>query len=215
MTDKPTTDKPANTDLTTKLAQFDEFFSIEHKFTVNLTSIEHNQMPSFEQFVNQMPLPFKIASDIVSLDQAALRPIQGLSGVAGQLVEFLNHQAQKIDLLVGYILSQQDEKDYRYQGIKFGGGGLVFTSNKPFELGQLFEMKIFLLEDNCAVYSLGEIIDISEVPTNDTPSEAKTFNYKVIYHYLREEDQEVLVRTSLHQQSKQLQALSQKRKNDH
>ena len=37
-------------------------------------------------------------------------------------------------------------------------------------------------------------------------------HHKVIFHFIREEDQETLVRHSLHQQSKQLQELAQKRK---
>ena len=35
--------------------------------------------------------------------------------------------------------------------------------------------------------------------------------HKVIFHHIREEDQEALVRNSLHQQSKQLQILAQQR----
>jgi len=53
------------------------------------------------------------------------------------------------------------------------------------------------------LYCIGEIIntDLSEQQTH----------YKVIFHHIREEDREALVRNSLHQQSKQLQALAQQR----
>jgi hypothetical protein len=188
-----------------KVNQFNEFFSIKHEFSVNLISVDATQLPSFEQFIQKIPLPFKISSDIVSLDQAALRPIQGISGVAGHLVEFLNHQSQKIDLLVGYILSQQDEEKCRFKGESFGGGGVVFSASTAFTSGQLFEMKIFLLQDNCAVFCLGEVIDIEK--------EDECYLHKVIFHYIRDEDREILVRTSLHEQSKQLQVLAQQRNN--
>ena len=121
-------------DLHTKLQQFDEFFSIEHRFNINLTPIEAHQATSFDAFMAGMPLPFKMASDMVSIDQAAIRSIQGLGAVASQLSDFLNHQAHKIDLLVGYILSQQDEPAMRYQGIRFGGGGVIFTSDQIFSV---------------------------------------------------------------------------------
>ncbi len=186
-----------------KLAQYHEFFSIEHNFTINIVPIENNNDVSYEQFLNNMPMPFKLASDTVTIDQAALRPLQGLSGVAGQLVDFLNHQSQKIDLLIGYILSQQDEEQHRYQGIKFGGGGVKFTSDTAFDLGQLLEMKIFLLESNCAVYCYGEIIEFKQTEN--------TYYHKVIFHFIQENDREILVRASLHKQSRQLQLLSQQR----
>ncbi len=186
-----------------KLIKYNEFFSIEHEFSINILPVETHKATSYEQFLTDMPTPFKMASDISSIDQAALRPLQSLSGVASQLVEFLNHQSKKIDLLIGYILSQQDEEKHRYQGLKFGGGGLLFTADKAFELAQLLEMKIFLLNENYAVYCYGEVIEVEQVQSD--------YLHKVIFHFIREDDREALVRTSLHAQSKQLQALAQQR----
>jgi hypothetical protein len=187
-----------------KLEQFNEFFSIDFDFNVNICkTLSANELPSFEQFIEQIPLPFKMATEVMTIDQAALRPIQGLSGVASQLVEFLNYQSQKIELLVGYILSQQDDEQHRYQGIKFGGGGIVFNAPTAFAVDKMIEMKIFLLHANCAIYCLGEIIKVEQTGDN--------YSHQVIFHYLREEDREILVRTSLHEQSKQLKKLAKQR----
>jgi hypothetical protein len=189
-----------------KLEKYHEFFSIEHDFSLNILPIELSKATSFEQFLIDMPTPFKMASDIKSIDQSALRPLQALNGVAGQLVDFLNHQSTKIDLLIGYILSQQDNEEHRYQGIKFGGGGILFAANNAFKLAQLLEMKVFLLNQNCAVYCYGEVIDVEQ--------EKESYLHKVIFHFIREEDREILVRNSLHEQSKQLQLLAQQRNNE-
>ncbi|MBU2924553.1 PilZ domain-containing protein [Colwellia sp. 4_MG-2023] len=186
-----------------KLIKYNEFFSIEHDFSINIVAIDRNKHITYDEFINNMPTPFKMASDMSSLDQAALRPLQALSGVASKLVEFLNHQSNKIDLLIGYILQQEDDEAHRYQGIKFGGGGLLFTANKSFELSQLLELKVFLQNENHAVYCYGEVIEIEEVD--------KDYLHKVIFHFIREDDREILVRSSLHEQSKQLQALALQR----
>ncbi len=186
-----------------KLVKYNEFFSIEHDFSINILALDKNKNLTYDEFINNMPTPFRMASDMSSLDQAALRPLQALTGVASKLVEFLNHQSSKIDLLIGYILKQEDDEEHRYQGIKFGGGGLLFTSKKAFELSQLLELKIFLQNENYAVYCYGEVIEIEEIDSN--------YLHKVIFHFIREDDREILVRTSLHEQSKQLQALAQQR----
>jgi hypothetical protein len=187
-----------------KLKLFDEFFSIKHLFNINIVKPSSNEMPSFDEFINSIPLPFKLATDVITLDQAALRPLQALSGVAGQLVEYLNHQTQKIDLLVGYILSQQDEEPHRVQGIAFGGSGVIFTHCKQRQIGDHFALKIFLREENCAIYCYSEVIDVVE--------NGDEYEHKAIFHHIRDEDREILVRSSLHQQSKQLQLLAQQRK---
>jgi len=189
-----------------KLAKYHEFFSIEHDFSINILPLELTKVTSYEAFLNDIPTPFKMASDMKSIDQSALRPLQALSGVASQLVEFLNHQSTKIDLLIGYILSQQDDEEHRYQGVKFGGGGLLFTAPKAFQIAQLLEMKVFLLNQNCAVFCYGEVIEVQQ--------EHNAYLHKVIFHYIREDDREILVRNSLLEQSKQLQVLAQKRNND-
>jgi hypothetical protein len=190
-----------------KAAKFDEFFSINYPFNVNAAIIETDTPQNYQAFMNTMPMPFKMASEIITLDQSALRPLQTIGSVAGQLVDYLHHQAQKIDLLVSYILSEQDDEKIRYQGTHFGGGGVIFISKNNFTVGQFIELKIFLLDDNCAIYCCGEIISASV--END-----ELTNYKVIYHHIREEDREILVRCSLHQQSKQLQVLAQQRNDE-
>lgn len=192
------------TDIKTKLAQFDEFFSIDYSFNINVDVIAQGALPNFEQFVANMPAPFKIASEVNTLDTNALRPLQAVAGVAGKLMEYLNHQAKKMDLLVGYLLSQQDDESSRFQAIKFGGGGIVFKNNSAsFNTGDFIELKMFFSDENTAMYCIGEIVN-SEFIASD-------HQYTVIFHHIREEDREALVRHSLHQQSKQLQALAQQR----
>jgi len=186
-----------------KLAQYDEFFAIEHEFSVNIMAIDNNEGGNFDNFISSMPMPFKLATDMSTIDQSALRSLQGLSNSASQLVSFLNQQSKKIDLLIGYILSQQDELQHRYQGIKFGGGGIKFVTPKAYTIGQLLELKIFLLESHCAIYCYGEVIEVE--------SAEELFTHKVTFHFIREEDRETLVRSSLHEQSKQLQKLAKLR----
>jgi hypothetical protein len=200
-----------NKTLEQKLAQYHEFFSIEHNFSVNISRLSVDDISDFDHFLATMPIPFKLASDMTTIDQAALRPLNALSGVTAQLVEFLNLQAQKIDLLTGYILSQHDDENLRFQGIKMGGGGIKFLARQAFNVGDMIEMKVFLHEKNCAVYCFGEIVNIDEVTTNNI----NEYYNDVIFHFIREEDREVLVRASLHEQSKQLKKLAKQRNQEH
>ncbi|GLX77494.1 hypothetical protein tinsulaeT_08340 [Thalassotalea insulae] len=186
-----------------KLAQYAQFFTIEHSFSINVKTLDNKQVSDFSQFLEQMPTPFKMVGEMSTIDQAALKPLQALTGVAGQLVDYLKHQAQKIDLLMNYILQQQNEDNARFQGVSFGGAGIAFISDKPWQLNQLVELKLFLPEENAAIYCFAEVIDIS-------PQEQQ-FHHKLLFHFIRDEDRELLVRASLHKQTKQLQQLAQQR----
>jgi len=187
-----------------KIQQFNEFFSIKKDFSINIKVLPKDATPlSYEAFLAAMPLPFKMATDISSIDHSALRALQGLSQVASQLVDFLNLQSQKIDMLVSYILSQQQDQTTHYDGIEFGGGGIIFTSAQTMTCDTFIELKIFILSANCALFCIGEIIEIEHTEQG--------YQHKVIFHHIREEDREILVRTSLHEQAKQLQALAKQR----
>jgi hypothetical protein len=193
--------------LANKFEQFNEFFAIKHEFNINITPIQRDTYPTFEQFEAAIPLPFQMASDLVTIDQAALRSLRGLGDKTDFLVQFLNHQSQKIELLVNYILSLQDNESSRYKGTLFGGGGLIFESPTTFDVGELLELKIFMLDENCAIFCIAEVIE--QIAIHDT------IQHKVVFHLIRDQDREVLVRTSLHLQAQQLQALAKKRRQSH
>ena len=151
-----------------------------------------------------------MASEIATIDQSALKPIQALSGIAGQLVDYLNFQAQKIDLMMSYIVQQENQKENRHQGKSFGGGGFSFESNTEFSVGDMLEAKIFIPADNCAIFCYGEVITVNHA--DSSLPEGDLFTYQVIYHYIQDEDRDLLVRASLHKQSKQLKKLAEERR---
>lgn len=185
-----------------KLAQFSEFFSIAHSFSLNIDKLDNDSV-NIEMFEQSMPVSFKIASEIVSIDQSSINPIASLKSEATQLAAFLNSQSQKINLLIGYILNQEDKPEKRFDGIQIGGGGIVFKSTQPFDIAQYLSIKLFLSQENIALFCYGEVIEEIKEDTY--------FTYKVIFSHIREEDREILVRESLRQQSKQLQQLAQLR----
>lgn len=191
-----------------KLKQFNDFFSIEHSFNINAKPLINSQHSSYDDFITTMPTPFKLANDINALDQASLAPLGAVSGIAGQLVKYLNHQAQKIDLLVNHMLSEQDDQGYRHQGVTFGGGGIEFKTKEAFSINDILEVKIFLTHENAAIYCHSEVISV-EVKENS--NNEKEYYCKVVFQHIREDDRERLVRSSLHLQSKQLQELAKQR----
>ena len=101
----------AHTGNSDKSNQFNEFFSIQSNFNVNINFVDTKQNTSFDNFIQQIPTPFKMAGDISSIDNSALKPLQALSGVANQLVEYLNYQNKNADRL---RLSGKNSRIFRY-----------------------------------------------------------------------------------------------------
>ena len=143
-----------------------------------------------------------MAGELATIETKALRPLRQLGDHASELAEYLNQQSKKIDLMMSYILHQQDEASCRYTSIEFGGAGLAIKSSDEMEIGVLFELKIFVEEEATAIFCYGEVIQCEEFEDG--------YRIAFIYASIREEDQESLVRASLHLQTRQLKKRTKK-----
>lgn len=184
-------------DVSEQLEQFNAFYLIAHPIKVNLTpaSAEDAQQ-SIDEFEKSMPYAFRISSHMSDLESKALRPFRSMGEKFDDLVDYLQLQAQKMDLMMSYILQQQDEEQYRQTAVKFGGGGAVLSLSTEVEIGSYATLKLFLESEAAAIYCIAQVI----------ACEAGDDGFNVSYAYvrIREEDQELLVRASLHLQTAQL-----------
>ena len=185
-----------------KHQQFDEYFMIKHNIPVNMRLVADDfVLPEIDDLHQHMPYEFQIASELSEIDTKALRPLRRLGEHAIELAEFLNHQSRKIDLMMSLILQQHSNHEETYHSIQFGGGGIVLGSESELSIGGTIELKLFLREEASAIFCFAEVIACK--PVDDT------YHVSMIFVCIRDEDQDLLVKASLHLQSANL----RKRKN--
>ncbi|MCF2946998.1 PilZ domain-containing protein [Paraglaciecola aquimarina] len=206
-----------NLTLNQKHEQFNEFFMIKHDIPVNLSVLSSDfELPELDDLHNHMPYTFQVASELSEIETKALRPLRNLGQHAVELAEFLNHQSRKIDLMMSLILQQQSEPEEMFHSIQFGGGGITVNTQSNIPVGSLTELKIFLREEASAIFCYAEVIRcelqvISPEAQNSTCKESEdTYHTSLIFTRIREEDQDLLVKASLHLQAASL----RKRKNN-
>ncbi|WP_143872158.1 PilZ domain-containing protein [Catenovulum sediminis] len=185
---------------------FTEFFTLPLALNINLEAFADNEaIPDDEAFLEEIPYPFKLATQINSLDAMNIKQSHSYGNHTAELVDLLNIQAKKIDLIMSHLLLQEDHAESRYKTQTFGAGGLTLINEKKWLLEQSFRLKIFMPEEASAVYCFAEIIDIQQ--------RENLYEYQFVYTQIRDEDREILVRAALHQQSKHLRQLAQQRAN--
>jgi len=188
-----------------KQAQFDEYFSIAHCINANVRPLDSNEdVPDEDALEESMPYAFRIASEMAALEAQAIRPLRNLGDHAETLAEYLNHQSRKIDLMMSFVLHQQDEPEYRFKTVKLGGGGVIIESKEALEIGTNAELKLFLDAEAAAIFCYGEVITCEQIEDS--------YHIAFIFSSIREQDQELLVRASLHIQTQQLRKRSKERK---
>ncbi|MBL4629868.1 MAG: PilZ domain-containing protein [Paraglaciecola sp.] len=186
-----------NLTLEQKHQQFDEFFMIKHNIQVNMSVVADDfVLPDIDDLLQHMPYEFQIASELSGIEVKALRPLRRLGEHAFELAEFLNHQSRKIDLMMSLILQQHSKHEPTYDSVKFGGGGIVLDTETELAIGATLELKLFLREEASAIFCFAEVIACK--PTDDT------YHVSLIFSCIREEDQDLLVKASLHLQAANL-----------
>ncbi|MCP3322889.1 PilZ domain-containing protein [Aeromonas hydrophila] len=187
----------------------EQFFSVTHATPVNVIPMPGDfHLPSLEALEAELPEPFRIASAITSIDMVTSRLIRNQNDSMHDLVEIINQQSRKIDMIMGYVLSVQDHPEHRFHTLHFGAGQLTYLHPRQGHgevphLHQIVRLKIFLREEASAIYCYGQVKQLE-------PSEHGT-HVMLDYVRIREDDRELLVRASLHIQSKQLKLRAQDR----
>lgn len=179
----------------------DPYFSIDYQAQVNLIPLTDGEtVPDADALEAEIPAPFKLISEVTRIDTNNARLLRNLDEHANELVEIINQQSRKIDLVLSYVLAGQDNPDQRHQTLSLGGGGFTFASSQPLADGSLVRLKLFLPELSVAVYGYGEV-----------HAEADPEHYRCDFIALREQDRDALIRASLQLQAKQLKARAERR----
>lgn len=181
-----------------KHERFTEFYLIAHPINANVLDANAEQQQALAQqsmhdFEANMPYAFRIAGEMADFQSQSLKPLRGLGEKLGDLVDYLQFQAKKIDLMMSYILQQQDDPKSRVSAIKFGGGGVVIATTETISIGETRIVKLFLESESAAVYCYAEAI--ASVQHDDSN------HVSFLFTHIRDTDQELLVRASLHLQT--------------
>lgn len=184
------------------------YFSIQYATSINVVPLSDDEsLPAEEDFEQEIPIPFQISSEASSMDHAALRSMRKLGEAAEDLTEYLNLQARKINIIMSYVLQMQDDEKYRAKTSVFGAGEFSYHAPESLPEGSHAKVKLFLPEESAAVYSYATVTKCSAHSNG---------GYVITMQYtrIREQDRELLIRATLHQQTKQLKKRAQQRENE-
>ncbi|ASI88490.1 PilZ domain-containing protein [Vibrio mediterranei] len=187
--------------------QQNEFFTVNGPLKANIEPLAlGSTLPDLDQYIAEIPAPFMASSEFSLLDQqndAAKHELNqhNLKHVA----ELIEQQNSKLNLLLNYIISQQDDPAQRHVTHSFGAGQLTYITSEALKVGQVAKVKLFLDHPPAGIYCYAEVIDIQ----NSESGQLVTLSFVRIL----EEHQDLLIKAALYQQQKLLRQRSLDRDN--
>ncbi|KJY83032.1 hypothetical protein TW81_10720 [Vibrio galatheae] len=175
-----------------------EFFTVNHTMTVNVEPLaDELSFPSYEKFEGEIPAPFIVASEFSNLDllnDSARSELKNSD--FKHVIQLLDTQNSKLNLLLTFMLSQQDDPLLRHQTHSFGASQFTYISDAEVSLNTKVRVKLFLDHPAAAIYCYGHVSQIDA--TEDTHL------VTVKYDLLRDLDEDLLIKAALFQQQKLL-----------
>ncbi|MEZ9231226.1 PilZ domain-containing protein [Vibrio amylolyticus] len=175
-----------------------EFFSVQHQMTANIEPLPTEfEIPTGQIFESEIPKPFIVAGEFSQLDQLndAAR-VELKNSDFKHVVQLLDTQNSKLNLLLTFMLSQQDESQYRHSTYSFGASQFSYYSAVQLAVKTKVRVKLFLEHPAAAIYCYGEVAEASETEQG--------WDTTIQYSQLRDEDEDLLIRSALYQQQKLL-----------
>ncbi|MCY7264608.1 hypothetical protein, partial [Pseudomonas protegens] len=87
----------------------EQYFGGTHAMPGNVIPMPADfYLTSLTELDAELPEPFRISSAITSIDMVTSRLLRNQNESMHDLVEIVNQQSRKIDMIMGYVLSMQD-----------------------------------------------------------------------------------------------------------
>ncbi|MDN2481600.1 PilZ domain-containing protein [Vibrio agarivorans] len=176
-----------------------EFFTVHHAMKANIEPLAMDYLyPSLEELEAETPAPFIVASEFSRLDplQESARAELKHSDLR-HVIELLDTQNAKLNLLLSYMLSQQDEPKFATVTESFGASRFSYRSPQLIELDTPVRAKLFLEHPAAAIYCYGQVTECDNQPEGH-------YLVHVKFVRLKDTDQDMLIKAALFQQQKLL-----------
>ncbi|ODP97214.1 MULTISPECIES: hypothetical protein [Salinivibrio] len=190
----------------------DEYFSVRAAIRINVEPLADNQVqPDAQAFTAEIPAPFRLASQCGQLDSDVEKDLKAIDPEdASALFRVLQAQNEKMTLMMGYMLSHEDQPNHRFVTHAFGASSFSYHSHSPLKKGVHARVKLFLDYPPTAIYCYGVVTGCE--PDADSEQENPDYVIQIQYTRLLEEDRDTLIRAALHHQQKLLKKRARNRK---
>lgn len=175
-----------------------EYFTVHHRLSVNIEPLAQDYpIPSLEDLEREIPVPFLVAGQFSQLDKLSERARHDLShNNFNHLIALLDAQNEKLNLLLNYLLTAQDDPRFRHFTTEIGASQITYTAEQALEPGLPLRVKLFLDDPAAAIYCYAQVSDCEAIES--------AFSIRARYVCLREQDEDLLIKAALHQQQRLL-----------
>lgn len=169
----------------------EKLFLVPHVTDIVVEKLDdESQLPNDEQFKAQFPALFALSGGLNHLDYSVMKSLNEAGREYYALGQMINAQNDKINMIIGFLLSEHESDKNRYYTKAISGQSIDFYAPllQDFKEGDYLRVKLYLIDFALAIYAYARV---SKVTSSDI--EESTVLYKsdnVICEYFQKENDE-------------------------
>lgn len=137
-------------------------------------------VPQGDDFLKEIPPLFMLSGSLNHLDYSIMKVLKEDGKPYQALGNMLNHQNDKINMIVSFLMEEFSSKEKRYysKGISGNEIEVFIPQNLQCTISQNLKLEIYLVEFSQAIYAYGEIEEIilaKDLENDDTNQ--SSYNY--------------------------------------
>ncbi len=174
------------------------YFRIDDTVGLNYKVIDATEARHLEQALKTGQ---RRSSDMVQLFHGlevqvglAVEELRSTAPQSAAVAELLN---EKINILGRLMIDARLKKQGGPRGVNLSACGLAFDQDEAIDSGTLLELQLTLFPSYTFIVLIGEVVDCPE-------NEDGSFNVRLDYRYIRDEEQEALIHHMVQRQNQQL-----------
>jgi hypothetical protein len=170
----------------------EQLYSVSHVTPVTIEVMPGDfVLPNTDEFAREMPLIFNLSGALNHLDYSTMKALRSNGDEFSVLANMVNTQSDKINMLLGFILSQNEEIKNRFFTSSISGSSITFISDLShnFNVGDIVRIRLYLVDMSLAIYCYGKVLSVK--------SEGDAgINVEIGYELIRDKDRESLVQAT-------------------
>lgn len=183
----------------------EQLYSVPHVTPVTIEVMPKDfVLPKDDAFIREMPLIFNLSGGLNHLDYSTMKALRADGDEFSALGNMVNLQSDKINMLLGFVLSQNEDTKHRFFTSAISGSSITVVTDgtQEFKLDDILRIKLYLIDLSLAIYCYGKVLSIKK-------DEARDVFVEIGYSLIRDKDRESLIQATFKIQSMQLKVRSE------
>lgn len=177
------------------------FFRIEDDICLEVSIVTEQEYTNAPQLLaNIKQSAFSLSASFATINHDHLPMMNSIRSSYPEIAQYLDLMNRKMDSLSQYLLDEALPcPDKNKVKVNISASGLAFESSQTYRLNQPLKLRLVLLPEKIGIEVFGRVVNTQVIPGTDNKTQLS-----VDFEYLRNEDQELLIKHNLNKQMQEL-----------